>query len=42
MTLAAEEFESAPIPSFIIYSLAPAGIVAFVDETGEFRSPQAP
>ena len=42
VTLAADEFDSVLISGFVIHSLAPAGIVAFTDETGEIRSPQAP
>ena len=42
VTLAADEFDSVLISGFVIHSLAPSGIVAFTDETGEIRSPQAP
>lgn len=42
VTLTADEFDSVLISGFVIYSLAPAGIVAFTDETDEIRSPQAP
>jgi hypothetical protein len=42
VTLAADEFDSILVAGFVIYSLAPAGIVAFTDETEEIRSPQAP
>lgn len=40
--LAAEEFDSALISDFVIRGLAPAGVVAFTDETGEISSPQSP
>jgi hypothetical protein len=42
VTLAAEEFDSGLISDFVIRRLAPAGVVAFTDETGEIASPQAP
>lgn len=42
VTLAADEFDSVLISGFVIHSLAPAGIVAFADETEEIRSPQTP
>lgn len=42
VTLAVDEFDSVLIAGFVIHSLAPAGIVAFADETGEIRSPQVP
>ena len=42
VTLAADEFDSALISDFVIRRLAPAGVVAFTDETGEIRSSQAP
>lgn len=42
VTLAADEFDSVLISGFVIHSLAPAGFVAFTDETDEIRSPQAP
>ena len=42
VTLAADEFDSALISDFVIRRLAPAGVVAFTDETEEIRSSQAP
>lgn len=42
VTLAAAEFDSVLISGFVIHSLAPAGVIAFTDETDEIRSPQSP
>ena len=42
VTLAADEFDRVLVAGFVIHSLAPAGVVAFTDETGEIESPQAP
>ena len=42
VTLAAEEFDSALISDFVIRGLAPAGVIAFTDETDEIRSPWSP
>ena len=42
VTLAAEEFDSFLIFDFVIRRMAPAGIIAFTDETGEIQSPRAP
>ena len=42
VALEADEFDSALISDFVIRGLAPAGVVAFADETGEIASPVAP
>ena len=42
VTLQADEFDSVLVAGFVIHSLAPAGVIAFTDETDEIRSPQAP
>ena len=42
VALAAEEFDSALISDFVIRDLAPAGVVAFTDESDEISSSQSP
>ena len=42
VTLTADEFDSFLISELVIHRLAPAGVIAFTDETGEIHSPQAP
>ena len=42
VTLAADEFDSVLISDFVIRDLAPAGVVAFTDDTGEIASSRAP
>lgn len=42
VTLAADEFDSFLISELVIHRLAPAGVIAFTDETGEIQSPRAP
>ena len=41
VTLAADEFDSFLISELVIHRLAPAGVIAFTDETGEIQSPRA-
>lgn len=42
VTLAADEFDSFLISELVIRHIAPAGIIAFTDETGEIQWPRAP